>query len=246
MRTEELRRQAETMEAVGRLAGGVAHDLNNVLTAIFGYVDLLADQFGPEDPRRADVEEIRLAAERASALTRQLLALGRRQTLQPRVLNLNELIAGLEQPLQRLVGDGVRITVRGAPDLWNARVDPDLIEQVLTNLCANARDAMPDGGRIVISTVNRTVADDDATGHAGLAPGSYVVLSVEDSGRGMPASVLRHVFEPFFTTKPRGKGTGLGLATVYGIVAQSGGATHVESEEGKGTRVLVYLPGDVK
>jgi two-component system, cell cycle sensor histidine kinase and response regulator CckA len=242
VRREAELRQAHKMEAIGRLAGGVAHDFNNVLTAIFGYADLLLDQIAAEDPRRADVQEIRKAAERAAALTRQLLAFSRKQMIQPRVLNLNEVIDSLHPLLARLVGEDITLAIDTAADLSTVQADPGQIEQILMNLAANARDAMPEGGQLTIQTKNAGVEEDDARGRPGLRPGAYVTLSVTDTGTGVPEDVRVHIFEPFFTTKSQGKGTGLGLATVYGIVKQNGGGIYLDSEEGKGTRFLIYLP----
>jgi signal transduction histidine kinase len=240
-RDAELR-QAHKMEAVGRLAGGVAHDFNNVLTAIFGYADLLLDQFTDDDPRRADVREIRSAAERAAALTRQLLAFSRKQMIQPRILDLNEVVGSLEKLLSRLVGEDIPVEIRAAEHLWKVRADPGQIEQILMNLTANGRDAMPEGGALTIATANVAVDVEDERGRPGLRPGAYVTLTVSDTGTGVPDSVRLHIFEPFFTTKPQGQGTGLGLATVYGIVKQNDGGIYLESEEGKGTRFVIYLP----
>jgi hypothetical protein len=239
--SEEQLRQAQKMEAVGRLAGGIAHDFNNVLTAIFGYTELLIDEFREDDPRRADVVEIRKSAERAAALTRQLLAFSRKQVMQPRLLNLNEVIRAVEKLLSRLAGDDVLLELQLAPDLVTVRADPGQVEQVLMNLVANARDAMPEGGGLRLSTRNEHTGPASAA-RPGLAPASYAVLSVADTGTGVPAAVRDQIFEPFFTTKEQGKGTGLGLATVYGIVKQSGGGIYIESEEGQGTTFLVYLP----
>jgi signal transduction histidine kinase len=240
-REAELR-QVHKMEAVGRLAGGVAHDFNNVLTAIFGYADLLLDQFAEDDPRRADVLEIRRSAERAAALTRQLLAFSRKQIMQPRVLDLNDVIASLQALLSRLVGEDIGLEIRPSVELWPVCADPGQVEQVLMNLAANARDAMPEGGQLAVETGNASVEHEDARNRPGLKPGAYVTMTVIDTGTGVPDSVRPHMFEPFFTTKEPGKGTGLGLATVYGIVKQTGGGVYVDSEEGKGTRVVVYLP----
>ena len=240
--TEAQLRQAHKMEAVGRLAGGVAHDFNNVLTAIFGYADLLLDQFPHDDPRRSDVEEIRRSAERAAGLTRQLLAFSRRQVLQPRVLSLNDVVAGLEKLLARLVGGDVIVEIRAARELWAVRADPGQIEQVLMNLAANARDAMPEGGTLTVETANVLLDAEALRDRPGLSTGEYACLSVSDTGTGIPDAVRRHIFEPFFTTKEQGRGTGLGLATVYGIVKQSGGGIYLESEEGVGTRFRVFLP----
>ena len=239
-RSEEQLRQAQKMEAVGRLAGGIAHDFNNVLTAIFGYTDLLIDQFHDDDPRRSDVEEIRRSAERAAALTRQLLAFSRKQVMQPRLLNLNDVIRSVEKLLTRLVGEDVVLKLDLARDLVPIRADPGQLEQVLMNLVGNARDAMPEGGQLTLSTRNEQGESSDS--RPGLAPALYAVLAVTDTGTGVATGLREHVFEPFFTTKEMGKGTGLGLATVYGIVQQSGGAVYLETEEGQGTTFLVYLP----
>jgi hypothetical protein len=238
--SEEQLRQAQKMEAVGRLAGGVAHDFNNVLTAIFGYSDLLLEQFLPDDPRRSDVQEIRRAAERAAALTRQLLAFSRKQVMQPRLLDLNEVITSVQKLLERLIGDDVTLEIRTDPQLVTVKADPGHVEQVLMNLAVNARDAMPEGGRLVIAT--RTEPTTSSPNRPGLQPGVYAVIEVTDTGTGMPAAVLEHIFEPFYTTKEQGKGTGLGLATVYGIVKQAGGGIYVDSEVGRGTTFRVYLP----
>jgi signal transduction histidine kinase len=233
--------QAQKMEAIGRLAGGVAHDFNNVLAAIFGYCDLLLEQFSEDDPRRADVQEIRRSAERAAALTRQLLAFSRKQILQPRLVNLNDTVRGIQSLIAPLVGADVTLEIRGPRDLWPVRADPGQMEQVLMNLAANARDAMPEGGRLTIETANVEVRADPRT-RPGLQSGAYVTMSVADNGTGVAEDIRAHMFEPFFTTKDQGKGTGLGLATVYGIVKQSGGSVYVESEEGAGTRFVIYLP----
>ncbi len=240
--TEERLRQAYKMEAVGRLAGGIAHDFNNVLTAIFGYTDLLRDQLPEGDPRRADLDEIRRSAERAASLTRQLLAFSRKQVMQPRVLDLNEVVENVQKLLTKLVGDDVALELEPDPDLWRVKADPGQVEQVLMNLAANARDAMPEGGRLVIATANVTMGNDDVRDLPGLAPGAYARLRVTDSGEGMSEEVRRNIFEPFFTTKEQGKGTGLGLATVYGIVKQTGGGIYVQSEKGRGTRFDIFLP----
>ena len=238
---EERLRQSQRMEAVGRLAGGVAHDFNNVLTAIFGYTDLLLEQFANDDPRQGDVREIRRAAERAATLTRQLLAFSRKQVLQPRVLDLTEVVAAMEPLLRRLIGAGVTLSVRGASQAL-VRADPGQIEQVLMNLCDNARDATPEGGRVDITTDTAVLHAADVRQIAGLAPGPYVRLTVRDTGDGIPENIRPHIFEPFFTTKDQDKGTGLGLATVYGIVKQSGGGISVESRAGEGTAFSIYLP----
>ncbi len=241
-RREAELRQSHKMEAVGRLAGGVAHDFNNVLTAIFGYADLLLDQFTDDDPRQADVLEIRNAAERAAALTRQLLAFSRKQMIQPKVLNLNDVVTSLHKLMSRLVGEDIPIDIRTAGQLWGVRADPGQIEQVLMNLAANSRDAMPEGGSLTISTENTVVVEEETRDRPGLRPGDYVTMTVADTGSGVPEDVRAHIFEPFFTTKALGKGTGLGLATVYGIVKQNGGGIYLDSENGKGTRFMIYLP----
>jgi two-component system, cell cycle sensor histidine kinase and response regulator CckA len=239
---EEQLRQAHKMEAVGRLAGGVAHDFNNVLTAILGYAELLLDQFDDSDPRRADVVEIRRSADRAASLTRQLLAFSRKQVMQPRVLRLHDVVVGIEGLLRRLVGEDVAIDVATEPGLWPVLADPGQVEQVVMNLAANARDAMPGGGHLWIATGNRVVDAPDPQATPGLLPGAYAWLAVTDTGSGIPDDVRPHIFEPFFTTKPMGKGTGLGLATVYGIVKQMGGGIYLEPVEDAGTRLRVYLP----
>ena len=240
--SEAQLRQAQKMEAVGRLAGGVAHDFNNVLTAIFGYADLLLDGFEITDPRRADVEEIKRAAHRAAALTRQLLAFSRKQVMQPRRINLNEVIRDLEPLLLKLIGQETVLHVDASADLWDVKADPGQIEQVLMNLTSNAKDAMPDGGRLTISTANEDLLPDDAAALVGIQPGRFVRLTVADSGHGIPPHVRPHVFEPFFTTKELHKGTGLGLATVYGIVKQSGGWVYLDETPEIGASFRIYLP----
>jgi two-component system, cell cycle sensor histidine kinase and response regulator CckA len=240
--SEAQLRQAQKMEAVGRLAGGVAHDFNNVLTAIFGYADLVLDGLDAGDPRRKDMEEIKRAAHRAASLTRQLLAFSRKQVMQPRRVNLNEVIDNLRTLLLKLIGDEIELHVDAEPSLWDVRADPGQIEQVLMNLASNARDAMPEGGRLSISTANDVLEADDALPMAGIEAGRFVRLTVSDTGQGIPAGVRAHIFEPFFTTKEQGKGTGLGLATVYGIVKQSGGWVYLSEEPGPGASFRVYLP----
>jgi two-component system cell cycle sensor histidine kinase/response regulator CckA len=240
--TENRLRQSQKMEAVGRLAGGVAHDFNNVLTAIFGYADLLLDGFELTDPRRADVEEIKRAAHRAASLTRQLLAFSRKQVMQPRRVNLNEIIENLRTLLMKLIGDEIELQITTAPDLGDVKADPGQIEQVLMNLAANARDAMPEGGRLSVTTANDDLQLDDATALVGIEPGKFVILTVSDTGHGIPEHVRAHIFEPFFTTKEQGKGTGLGLATVYGIVKQSGGWIYLDETPTTGASFRIYLP----
>ncbi|MGZ8474555.1 MAG: PAS domain S-box protein [Candidatus Deferrimicrobiaceae bacterium] len=241
-RMEEQLRQAQKMEAVGRLAGGVAHDFNNLLTAISGYSDLLLHRLPAYSTLRRDVEEIRRAGDRAAGLTRQLLAFSRRQLLQPKVLDLNTVVTTMELMLRRLIGEDIELSTDLSPSLGRVECDPGQVEQVIVNLAVNARDAMPGGGRITIGTVDVDLSPSYAGAHPGVRPGPHVLLSVADTGQGMSDETQAHLFEPFFTTKERGRGTGLGLATVYGIVQQSGGHLRVNSAAGSGTTFLIYLP----
>ena len=241
-RVEEQLRHAQKMEAVGKLAGGIAHDFNNLLTAIAGYSDLLLLHLPEGEAAHREVLEIRKASDRAAALTRQLLAFSRRQVLQPKVLDLNQVVMNMEKMLHRLIGEDVELITSLASDLGQVKADPGQIEQVIVNLAVNSRDAMPEGGKLILETANVELDEHYATRHESALPGSYVMFAVADSGCGMDEATMSRLFEPFFTTKEVGKGTGLGLATVYGIVKQSGGYIRAYSEVGRGTTFKVYLP----
>jgi signal transduction histidine kinase/CheY-like chemotaxis protein len=240
--SEEQLRQSQKIEAIGRLAGGIAHDFNNLLTAIRGYSDLLLLRIDSSSPLRRDVEEIQKAGERATSLTRQLLAFSRKQVLQPKVLDFNAVVAGMDGMLRRLIGEDIDLVTVLMPGLWNVEVDPGQVEQVIMNLVVNSRDAMPQGGKVTIETSNEELDDRYVRRHAVVKPGEYVRLSISDTGLGMDEVTKSRLFEPFYTTKEKGKGTGLGLSTVYGIVKQSGGYIWVYSETGKGATFKVYFP----
>jgi len=240
---EEQLRQSQKMEAIGRLAGGVAHDFNNLLTAIIGYTDMIGERTDVDAATAREVREIRHAADRGAALTRQLLAFSRKQFLNPTVININESVAGLLHMLPRLIGDHIQTDARLGTGLGFVKADASQIEQVIVNLVLNARDAMPTGGHVTIETANLSMTDDhlEAEGLT-LEPGPYVTLAITDTGIGMDEATRAHAFEPFFTTKGKGKGTGLGLATVYGIIDQSGGGIAMRSAPGRGTSIRIYLP----
>jgi signal transduction histidine kinase/ActR/RegA family two-component response regulator/ABC-type xylose transport system substrate-binding protein len=239
---EEQLRQAQKMEAVGRLAGGIAHDFNNLLTIINGYSNMLLSSFALDNPVHSDLEQIKKAGERAAALTRQLLAFSRRQVLQAELVNLNQIITNLEPMLRRLIGEDIYLIIVLEPELEMVLADPSQIEQIIVNLAVNARDAMPHGGRLSLTTATVQLSSDYAQQNIGVKPGGYVLLSVSDTGTGMDGATQERIFEPFFTTKEVGQGTGLGLATVYGIVQQSGGHISVFTKLGGGTTFEVYLP----
>ena len=241
-RLEEQLLEAQKLESVGRLAGGIAHDFNNLLTAILGYGELIEDEFILE-PRAQDyLHNMTLAAEKAAHLTGQMLAFARRQVIAPKVVELNGLILSLDKMLRRLIGEHIELVILPEEGLYAVRVDPGQFEQILINLVVNARDAMPDGGKITIETLNATLDADSDRLHDGVALGTYAVLAVSDTGTGIEEANRLHIFEPFFTTKEKGRGTGLGLATVYGIVKQAGGHIWLYSEPGQGTTFKIYLP----
>lgn len=240
--SEEQLRQSQKLEAIGMLAGGIAHDFNNLLTVILGYSDISLARLNEEDPLHRNITEVTKAAERAAALTRQLLAFSRKQVMQPKVLDLNAVVSESERMLRRLIGEDIGLRTVLETEVGSVKADPGQIEQIIMNLAVNARDAMPQGGKLTLETKNVYLDEDYAKNHVAVIPGPYVMLAVSDSGSGIDEQTLLHIFEPFFTTKEKGKGTGLGLSTVYGIVKQSGGNVWVYSEVGRGTTIKIYLP----
>jgi PAS domain S-box-containing protein len=239
---EEQLVHAQKMEAVGRLAGGVAHDFNNMLTVISGYNRMILDELQPDDPLRDYVEEIARAAGRAGAITKQLLIFSRRQMVEPQIISVNAIISQIEKMLLRLLGEDIQLTLDLQQDVANIKADPNQLEQAIVNLAVNARDAMPSGGQIFLQSANVHLDENYVKTHLGVQPGDYVMIAVTDTGHGMDAETRKRIFEPFFTTKERGKGTGLGLSSVYGMVKQSAGDIWVYSEPGKGTTFKTYFP----
>jgi signal transduction histidine kinase len=241
-RTQEQLHHAQRLEAVGRLAGGIAHDFNNLLSIVLGYSTSLIAELALDAPMRSDIEEIRRAGERAAELTHQLLAFGRRQVLEPKVLDLNEVVLNTGRMIRRILGENIELVVVPAPGLWRVKVDPGQVEQVIVNLVINARDAMPEGGTLTIESSNVEFDGDYAQTNFGATPGRHVVLTISDTGFGMTRETQARIFEPFFTTKEKGKGTGLGLSSVFGIVKQSGGHIWLYSEPSKGTTFKLCFP----
>jgi signal transduction histidine kinase len=239
---EEKLHKAQRMEALGTLAGGIAHDFNNLLTVIIGYSKLMLETAKMEPTLRTSLEFIDHAADNAAKLTRQLLAFSRRQVLQPKIMDMNEEVEHLHRMMRRLIGGGISLETVLSPELGTIKADPGQVEQVIMNLLLNARDSMPKGGVLTLSTENVELHESDAQEHDGALPGSYVMLAVSDTGGGMDPETMTRMFDPFFTTKEVGKGTGLGLSTVHGIVAQSGGHVCVSSEKGKGSSFKIYFP----
>ena len=240
--SEKQFRQAQKMEAVGRLAGGLAHDFNNLLTVIMGHSQVLIEELAAGTPVRAKIEEMHKAGERAASLIRQLMAFSRKQPEEPKVLPLNSVVGNVDSMLRRLIGEDIQLVIRLDPDDGHVKADPGQVEQVIMNLAVNARDAMPNGGRLTVETSNVQFGQRRNRPPMGAEPGSYIALIVRDTGHGMDEDTQSHVFEPFFTTKEKGKGTGLGLSTVYGIVKQSGGCIEVESKPGRGATFKIFFP----
>lgn len=234
--------QAQKMESVGRLAGGVAHDFNNMLSVILGHAEMAKEEVGPSQPIYEDLEEIRKAAERSADLTRQLLAFARKQTVSPKVMDINDIVSNMLKMLRRLIGEQIDLAWVPGLDIWPVKIDPSQIDQIMANLCVNARDSISGMGKITIHTNNIIIDDEYCSNHPDSVPGEYMQLTVCDTGRGMDKEILSHIFEPFFTTKGVGEGTGLGLSTVYGAVKQNNGFVHVQSGTGKGTSFTIYLP----
>ncbi|MGC8494203.1 MAG: two-component system sensor histidine kinase NtrB, partial [Syntrophobacteraceae bacterium] len=241
-RLQEQLNQAQKLEAVGRLAGGVAHDFNNMLGVILGHAEMVLDEMGADTPLRHNLLEMKRAAERSADLTRQLLAFARKQTISPKVLDLNETVSAILKMLRRLIGEDISLVWKPGVGIWPVKLDPSQIDQILANLAVNARDAMTGIGSLTIETANAVFDETWRAGHIGFVCGSYVMLAVSDTGTGIDKENLGLIFEPFFTTKEIGKGTGLGLATVYGIVKQNNGFINVYSEPGHGTTFKIYLP----
>lgn len=239
---EKQFRQSQKMEAVGRLAGGIAHDFNNVLTVIEGYAQLVSDRMKDEDPSRSDLNEVLLATQHASALTRQLLSFSRQQPLRPVIVNVNEIVSSIEGMIRRIIGEDIQLQTTLEKKIGNVKADVGQIEQILMNFVVNSRDAMPQGGQLKISTTSAQLSEEEARSQVGAMPRAYVKLSVADTGEGIGPADLARIFEPFYTTKEQGKGTGLGLSTVYGIVTQCGGFITVASEPRKGAAFTVWLP----
>jgi two-component system, cell cycle sensor histidine kinase and response regulator CckA len=239
---EEQLYLSQKLEAIGRLSGGVAHDFNNLLGVIIGYSEALQRQMSPSDPNREAVDEIQNAGKRAAVLTQQLLAFSRKQVLEPKILDLNVVVSDIEKMLRRLIGEDIELKILLCESLGTVKADRGQIDQVIMNLAVNARDAMPKGGKLILETANAELDENDVNRYRYVVPGPYVLLKVTDTGCGMDAELQSHIFEPFFTTKESGKGTGLGLATVYGVIKQSGGYIWLDSEVGKGTTFKIYLP----
>jgi two-component system cell cycle sensor histidine kinase/response regulator CckA len=235
-------KRAEKMEAVGQLAGGVAHDFNNMLGVILGYTELLIMQIGPSHQFRTELGEIYKAAQRSADLTRQLLTFARKQNVAPKVLDLNQTVEGMLNMLRRLIGENINLIWMPGTGLWPIKIDPSQLDQIMANLCVNARDAITGIGKITVETENTTIEDEDCAGSASYVPGEYVRIAVGDTGKGMDKETLGRIFEPFFTTKGVGEGTGLGLASVYGAVKQNNGFINTDSEPGEGTTFTIYLP----